>query len=115
LETIEGGITDSSQINTVLQEVILIKNHITDIEKSRVDNSRLILETIKVTRIEPDELTDPLGEKAINQHEKNCVLKKSFRQNKEDVACIPITIQNDDYDDSRIKAQLIILEKLPTF
>ncbi|CAG8605991.1 17881_t:CDS:2 [Rhizophagus irregularis] len=81
LERIEGGITaGNNQINTVLQEVILIKNQIetfTDIKRSYLP----IPETIKATTIDPKELTDPIGGKASDRRGKKepFILKKTLK------------------------------------
>ncbi len=114
MEKIEGGIiSGNSQINTVLQEVILIKNQIENISDIKQSNLP-IPETIKANRIEPHELTDPLGGKASDRRGKKdpFILKKSLKQII-DVACIPTSIPEDNTQKAqKIQAQLTILGKL---
>ncbi|CAB4410187.1 unnamed protein product [Rhizophagus irregularis] len=114
LERIEGGITaGNNQINTVLQEVILIKNQIetfTDIKRSYLP----IPETIKATTIDPKELTDPIGGKASDRRGKKepFILKKTLK-NSIEVACVPKSIPEDNsMKAQKIQAQLAILGKL---
>ncbi|RIA81175.1 kinase-like domain-containing protein [Glomus cerebriforme] len=114
LERIEGGITaGNNQINTVLQEVILIKNQIetfTDIKRSSLP----IPESIKATTIEPNELTDPLGGKATDRRRKKepYIVKKSWKFSI-DVACIPTNIPEDNSMKAQnVQAKLAILGKL---
>ena len=80
MEKIEGGITaGNNQINTVLQEVILIKNQIESINDIKRSNLP-IPESIKATTIEPRDLTDPLGGKATDRRGKRepYIVKKSL-------------------------------------
>lgn len=114
MERIEGGITaGNNQINTVLQEVILIKNQIetfTDIKRSYLP----IPETIKATTIDPKELTDPIGGKASDRRGKKepFILKKTLK-NSIEVACVPKSIPEDNsMKAQKIQAQLAILGKL---
>ncbi len=96
MERIESGIISyNSQINTVLQKVILIKNQIEIINDIKQSNLS-IPETIKATRIEPREPTDSLERKASDRCEKKkpYVLKKSYKII--DVVCISITMPEDD-------------------
>jgi serine/threonine protein kinase len=114
LERIEGGITSgNNQLNTVLQEVILIKNQIetfTDIKKSYLP----IPETIKATTIDPKVLTDPIGGKKTDRRGKRepFIIKKSLKSSI-DVACVPKSIPEDNsMKAQKIQAQLAILGKL---
>jgi serine/threonine protein kinase len=114
LEKIEGGITaGNKQINTVLQEVILIKNQIesfNDIKRSNLP----IPESIKATTIDSHDLTDPLGGKASDRRGKRepYIVKKTLKQSIE-VACVPTTIPEDNsMKAQKIQAQLAILGKL---
>jgi len=93
LNTIEED--GKNALKTAIQDFNYDLNHKDDIVKQ-------YKATFKLTRIEPDELTDPPGGKEIR---KNCIVKKFLKKNK-NVACIPVTVQ--DYDKSR----LIVLEEL---
>ncbi|CAI2170749.1 13593_t:CDS:2 [Funneliformis geosporum] len=114
LEKIEGGITcGNNQINTVLQEVILIKNQIESIHDIKKSNLP-IPESIKANKIEPNELTDPLGGKKSDRRGKGepYTYRKSLKQSI-DVACIPTTLPDDNSQKTqKIQAQLTILGKL---
>ncbi|CAG8630271.1 6298_t:CDS:2 [Funneliformis caledonium] len=114
IKPIEGGITTgNNQINTVLQEVILIKNQIDSIHEFKKSNLP-IPESIKANKIEPNELTEPLGGKASDRRgkEEPYTLRKCLKQSI-DVACIPTTLQDDNSQKAqRVQAQLTILGKL---
>ncbi|CAG8518003.1 11739_t:CDS:10 [Funneliformis mosseae] len=111
LERIGGGIvSDNNQINTVLQEVILIKNQIESTQKRYLP----IPESIKANKIEPNELTEPLGGKASDRRgkEEPYTLRKCLKQSI-DVACIPTKLQDDNSQKAQwFQAQLSILGKL---
>ncbi|CAG8522749.1 5382_t:CDS:2 [Funneliformis mosseae] len=81
-----------------------------DIKKSNLP----IPESIKANKIEPNELTEPLGGKASDRRgkEEPYTLRKCLKQSI-DVACIPTTLQDDNSQKAqRVQAQLTILGKL---
>ncbi|CAG8460800.1 2074_t:CDS:2 [Scutellospora calospora] len=96
LEQIQGGIVDSTNtINTVLQEVLIMKGQIdsiTDISKVNLPNSG----SIKAVEINPDELLDPDVKTDTDRrgNKPNYIYKKNFKF--QEVACKPIIIPNDD-------------------
>ncbi|RHZ75819.1 hypothetical protein Glove_209g128 [Diversispora epigaea] len=100
LERIEGGITDQNQkINTVLQEVTLMKGKLDNLDGS--DNN------IKADKIKSTDLSDPLTSKATDRRGKNSRIIKKIYKNIE-VACKPI----DSKEASKIQGHLAILGKL---
>lgn len=113
LEQIKGGIVDNTNtLNTVLQEVLIMKGqieHISDISKVNLPNS----DSIKAVELNPDDLLDP-GVKSDTDRrgsQPNYIYKKVYKYN--EVACKAIIIPNDDsVKAQRVQAQLAILGKL---
>ncbi|CAG8598285.1 14300_t:CDS:2, partial [Gigaspora rosea] len=103
LEQIKGGIVDNTNtLNTVLQEVLIMKGqieHISDISKVNLPNS----DSIKAVELNPDDLKDPdvRSETDRRGSQPNYIYKKLYKYN--EVACKPIVIPNDDSDS--VKAQ----------
>ncbi|CAI2166719.1 19772_t:CDS:10 [Funneliformis geosporum] len=100
---------DNYQINTVFQEVILIKNRLNYFGHNR--HNLPIPETFKVKKIVPNELTDPLERVASDRRGKTKPyivkkLLKKFLKQSIDVACIPT------YYGKNFKTHLVILGKL---
>ncbi|CAG8640159.1 19513_t:CDS:2, partial [Racocetra fulgida] len=93
---IKGGIVDNTNtLNTVLQEVLIMKGqieHISDISKVNLPNSG----SIKAVEINPDELLDPdiKSETDRRGNKPNYIYKKTYKV--QEVACKPINIPSDD-------------------
>ncbi|CAB4398666.1 unnamed protein product [Rhizophagus irregularis] len=113
LKEIQGGIIEQNDtINTVLQEVIIMKNKVDQLKDQRRPDLP-ISETLKATTIEPKDIMDPLvGKKTDCRGKKEpFIYKKSYKAM--EVACIPRAIPEDDSPQAnKIQAQLAILGKL---
>ncbi|GBB92361.1 hypothetical protein RclHR1_00020064 [Rhizophagus clarus] len=113
LKEIQGGIIEKNDtINTVLQEVIIMKNKVDQLKDQRRPDLP-ISETLKATTIDPKEIVDPIiGKKTDCRGKKEpFIYKKSYKA--VEVACIPRTIPEDDSPQAnKIQAQLAILGKL---
>jgi hypothetical protein len=113
LKEIQGGIIEQNDtINTVLQEVIIMKNKVDQLrDQKRPDLP--ISETLKATTIDPKEISEPLfGKKDDRRGKKEpFIFKKVYKA--VEVACIPRAIPEDDSPQAnKIQAQLAILGKL---
>ncbi|CAG8601546.1 10311_t:CDS:2 [Diversispora eburnea] len=106
LERIEGGIIDQNQkINTVLQEVSLMKEKLDHLDSS--DNN---IKNIKADEIKSTDLMDPNVSKLTDRRGKNRqVIKKMYKSI--EVACKPIDLQNSK-EAAKIQGHLAILGKL---
>ncbi|CAH1761768.1 4197_t:CDS:2 [Entrophospora sp. SA101] len=94
-KTIHGGIIDEEQkLNTVLQEVMIIKGQIESLENNKPappdDNP------IKAVQVLPSELEDPMYPKKTDRRGKSpYIVKKTLRKVIE-VACKSVTIPNEE-------------------
>ncbi|CAH1756759.1 15765_t:CDS:2, partial [Entrophospora sp. SA101] len=110
--SISGGIVDDNkQMNTSLQEVIIIK---TQVESK--DNQGDINNSIKATQIPPDMLQDPEHKKPSDSRRKRppYICKKILKEDIE-VACQPITTPDETHlpvEYQNVQSQLAILGKL---
>jgi hypothetical protein len=106
---IRGGIIEQNgTMNTVFQEVIIIKKKL----ESQKGPDLLISKMLKPITIDPKEITDPLiAQKSDRRGKKEpFVLRKSYKGI--DVASIPITIPEDEESQAnKVRAQLAILGK----
>ncbi|CAG8803101.1 6285_t:CDS:2 [Gigaspora margarita] len=107
LETIGDSVVDANKnINNVLKEVLIIKNHL------RYQNS--ITKNIRATEIEPKKLNDPqIGNSTDTRGNEDSPLVKKLLNGAIEVACKRTKIIDDSTSESqRIQTQLAILGKL---
>ncbi|CAJ0906681.1 12237_t:CDS:2 [Entrophospora sp. SA101] len=111
-ESIDGGIVvDKKQMNTSLQEVLIIKTQV-ESKESQESNTNLI----KAAQISPTNLQEPLYPKKTDFRGKKApLLCKKILNDTIEVACQPITIPDETNlpaDYQIVQTQLAILGKL---
>ncbi|CAJ0885847.1 16794_t:CDS:10 [Entrophospora sp. SA101] len=116
LDAIHGNIVDNNkQLNTVLQEVLIIKGQIDSMDNNK--NAQPNDNPIKAAQISPTELEDPMYPKKTDRRGKApYIIKKILKKpGPIDVACKTVTIPNEEekpQDYQKVQGLFTILGKL---
>ncbi|CAG8559075.1 18771_t:CDS:2 [Acaulospora morrowiae] len=115
METIGNGVIDANNnINVILEEVLSIKQQITNLEANKKETNKkekqnFVAKNLKVNHIDPTKLKEPLVRKETDR--RGQTVKKMYEVM--DVACKHVEIIEDNTPDSQvIQRELAILGKL---
>ncbi|CAG8477809.1 5911_t:CDS:2 [Acaulospora morrowiae] len=109
METIGNGVIDANNnINVILEEVLSIKQKITNLETNK-KKQNFVAKNLKVNHIEPNKLKEPLIRKETDR--RGQTVKKMY--DLMDVACKHVEIIGDNTPESQnLQRELAILGKL---